>query len=558
MKRYRTFNMTRARYYLPAFAALVLAGCSHFATVSERKPQFQPVRSSIGALVSIEQGIARAAKVENHQPLDAMADLLGAAETAERELMRNPSDEAARRSYNFAVSRVLGLIKQANFDPWSWPLRVPAAGGDYLLTHKPDARPQWNPALYEFTPSDQFDIGGSYVFERVGKEGVGAPVVAVGREMNGNAVRDFTSQRLFYGVTALIHFKGRTAVIEFADPLSTERVDLNGHNFPLAADYTTPLAVMLATQNPAKLGVARLLRPGKYAETARIARLQPYDPDKAVVLVVHGLMDSPATWTPMINHLRADEKIRRSCQFWFYSYPSGYPYPYSASILRRDLDAIEKRYPLRRKMIVIGHSMGGCISRLLITDTGDKLWMEVFKKPPGEVKLSPSSRKLLTESLIFKHRPEVGRVIFISSPLRGSYLASNWVGRVGSMLIKSPVTLLKVGAESLESTTFNADELKLKRIPNSVDTLAPNNRFVKAINTIPITPGIPYNVICGDRGKGGNKDHTKPQMTDGVVPYWSSHMEGAQSELIVPSDHCAHRNPQAIDEVERILKQYAQ
>src|SRR3954462_13417924 len=105
---------------------------------------------------------------------------------------------------------------------------------------------------------------------------------------------------------------------------------------------------MLATMNPKQHELTRLLRPGKYAETARIARLQPYDPNRTVVLVVHGLMDSPATWAPMINRLRGDESIRRNYQFWFYSYPSGYPYPYSASILRHELDAVQKRMPLRR------------------------------------------------------------------------------------------------------------------------------------------------------------------------------------------------------------------
>jgi hypothetical protein len=102
--------------------------------------------------------------------------------------------------------------------------------------------------------------------------------------------------------------------------------------------------------------------------------------------------------------------------------------------------------------------------------------------------------------------------------------------------------------------TFQDDDLRMKRIPNSVDTMSPKNRFVKAINTLPITPGIPHHVICGDRGKGGNRDQTKPVMSDGFVPYWSSHMDAAQSELIVPSNHSAHQNRQAIAEVERILK----
>src|SRR5262249_54621518 len=100
----------------------------------------------------------------------------------------------------------------------------------------------------------------------------------------------------------------------------------------------------------------------------------------------------------------------------------------------------------------------------------------------------------------------------------------------------------------IKITTFRAGELKLKRIPNSVDTLAPTNRFVIAINTIPITPGIPYHTIMGDRGRGD-----APNSSDGVVPYWSSHMVGAQSELVVPSGHGAHQNPKAIQEVRRIL-----
>jgi len=209
-------------------------------------------------------------------------------------------------------------------------------------------------------------------------------------------------------------------------------------------------------------------------------------------------------------------------------------------------------------MVVAGHSMGGCISRLLITDTGDKVWTSIFGKPPAESNLPPESKKLLSESAIFRARPEVGRVIFISAPLRGSDMAKNPLGRIGSMFVKSPAALLGAGQDALKVITFQSDDLKIKRMPNSVDTLAPNNRFVRAINTVPIKSGVPYHVISGDRGKGGNKDQTAPVMSDGIVPYWSSHLDGAQSELVVPSDHGAHQNPKAIEEVKRILKLHAQ
>ena len=118
----------------------------------------------------------------------------------------------------------------------------------------------------------------------------------------------------------------------------------------------------------------------------------------------------------------------------------------------------------------------------------------------------------------------------------------------GRASFRAPSTLLSAGNSIIKITTFQSGDLKLKRIPNSVDTLAPNNRFVKVINTIPIRPGIPYHTIMGDRGKGDT-----PNSSDGVVPYWSSHMDGAKSELIVPCAHPAHQNPQAIEEVRRIL-----
>jgi hypothetical protein len=221
--------------------------------------------------------------------------------------------------------------------------------------------------------------------------------------------------------------------------------------------------------------------------------------------------------------------------------------------MREQLDAVEKRYPLHKRVVLIGHSMGSLISRLMITDSGDKLWMGTFGKPPSQTHFSPETQKMLEESLMFRHRPEVGRVIFISGPHRGSQMATGWMGRLGSKLVRAPSTFLKIGAEVRESMKQDSTVLQLSNIPNSIDTLAPNNRFVKLINTVPIMPGIPYHSIIGDRGKGGNKDQTPPMSSDGVVPYWSSHLDGAKSELIVPSNHSAHQNPQAIAEVRRIL-----
>lgn len=255
----------------------------------------------------------------------------------------------------------------------------------------------------------------------------------------------------------------------------------------------------------------------------------------------------------MIESLRGDADIRQNYQIWFYSYPTGYPYPLMAAILRNKLDAINAYYPDHKPIVVIGHSMGGMIARVLLTDSDMKIWHTFFDTPPEKTPLSKEALQLINKVLIFKHRPEISRVIFASASLRGANMATGFMGRLGGKIIGSPPDLTGVGKELAMLSKPRDDGAKLKRTPNSIDTLDPNNRFVTTINKMPLAKGIPYNSIIGDRGKGGNLNRIPPISTDGLVPYWSSHIDGAESELIVPSGHWSNQNPQAIAEVKRIL-----
>jgi pimeloyl-ACP methyl ester carboxylesterase/predicted GNAT family acetyltransferase len=530
--------------------ALAMAGCAQIAGVSEKRPAALPPGS--GADQVATQTINSALVEEKKQPIVALGAFVAAARDSLRQLDRNPANAEARRDYNFAVARIFTVVRDAKLDPWTHPVRV-GANGEFTLTWKRDPRPEWNLALYDLIPADELDFKGTYVKDHVTKEGIGAPLVAKRELTAQQASAFFCPPYIYYSVTATAQFEGSRCVISMNDPLAAESVRVDGHSYPLAANFTASFALLLAREKPQKLGFARLLRPQEYAATARVARLEPYNPNKTVVLVIHGLMDTPVTWVPMFNDLRGDPDFRRNYQVWFYSYPSGYPYPYCATILRKELDAIEKKYPLRKPMVVVAHSMGGCITRTLLTDVGTTLWLEAFGHPPAQTPMDPQSKRLLEEVLIFNHRRDIGRVVFMSTPHRGADLASNWIGRIGSMLVRTPSKLLTVARTLRESATADPSALKLKRLPNSVDTLAPNSRFVVAINKIPMTKGIPYHSIIGDRGRGDT-----PNSSDGVVAYWSSHLDGAKSEFIAPCDHGSPKNPQAIAEVHRILQLNAQ
>src|SRR5215472_8725674 len=414
---------------------VILAGCaSPYVNISHVHPHLTGAPAD-GSLAAAEQAMTKAMHEEHAKPPVALADCLTALQAESRELERDPTDATAVRDYNFGIARIFQIVHDAKLDPWTAPLTIPSPDGDFTLMHKPDPRPEWNPALYEFTPADEFDVGGKYVTERTTRFGIGAPIVAVEREPK-NRRADFAPSRIYYSVTVVARFDGRRCVLSFEDPLAKETVLFHGSTVPLAADFTVPLAVMLQQSDPQKHELSRLFNPEKYARTAAIERLQPYDPNKTIVLVIHGLMDSQATWAPMINKLRGDLAIREHYQFWFYSYPTGYPFPYSAAILRQELDEVEKQFPKLKPMVVIGHSMGGCISRLLLTDSGNQLWMKIFGRSPDEVSLSPHVREYFRQELFFRHQPEIGRVIFIAAPLRGSNLAKGLLGNLAAIFIR--------------------------------------------------------------------------------------------------------------------------
>ena len=522
-------------------------GCAHLATVKTMEPRVPTVAASEDELALAKQHLAAAKRA---QPLVALRDDLSAAKISLNILEQRPNDSAAQSIYNFSIGRAVENLERANLQPWRRSSNVGANQESYLLTTPKAVDAEHDPSRYDLVSTDSLKISGTFFKTRPSISGVGAPLVAVGRAENSQSRDQFKLHRVYAPVTAVIRFSGKRAELEFVDPMKTERVTIGKRTFPLAIDFNAPTAMLIARERPERLGFARVMNPQKYADTARLTQTQQYDPARTPVIFMHGLQETGASWAPMIDTLRNDAWIRKHYQFWFFSYPSGYPYPYAAALFRQDLDGIDRAFPNHKRIVLIGHSMGGMICRLMVTDAGDKIWRDFFATSPAKTPLAPDTRKLLEESLVFNHRREVERVIFISTPHRGSKFAAGWIGRIGAALVRTPKQFVSIYASTKPLLISDPAARTLKRMPNSVDTLEPNDRFVQAVNRLPIARGIPYHSIMGDRGRGDT-----PNSSDGIVPYWSSHLDGAQSELIVNSDHGAQYNEQAIREVERILKE---
>jgi pimeloyl-ACP methyl ester carboxylesterase len=540
----------RAHILMSFGLALVLFACcgcaAHLATVKTKAPRLSATVASEAYLGPATECLAAA---ENEQPLSALGHDLLAARISYNVLERFPNNESARNIYNFSAARIVQDTERAGIEPWRHSINIGTDEGKYVFSSPKPADADHDPSRYDLYPTDTLKISGRFFKTSSRVSGIGAPLVAVGREENPQFRQQYKLRRVYAPATAVIQFSGQKADLKFVDPFQAERVALGKRNFPLAVDLSAPTAMLIARERPERLGFAGVIDPQRYADTARLTQLQPFDPARTPVIFVHGLQETPASWTPMIDSLRNDPRLREHYQFWVYSYPSGYPYPYSAALFRQDLDGIDRAFPDHKRIVLIGHSMGGMICRLMITDGGDKIWHDFFATSPAKTPLSSDTRKLLEKSLVFNHRPDVQRVIFISTPHRGSRLASGWIGRIGAALVRTPRLFTSVYASTKPLLVSDPAARTLKRMPNSVDTLEPNDRFVQAVDKLPMTRSIPYHSIMGDRGRGNT-----PNSSDGIVPYWSSHVDGAQSELIVDSGHDAQTNPKAIKEVDRILK----
>jgi pimeloyl-ACP methyl ester carboxylesterase len=456
-------------------------------------------------------------------------------------------DEAAIPEYNYLTARLVDRLINAGARPWNRSMTVRGGSMEYRLrgTQPADLDDQGR----EFITTDRLTFSGRYAGEtgRGQTPGIGAPLVAF---LSEGARTPMTIP--YRAVTAVVRFEEREATVDLLDPFEVGKVSLGGRSLPLRADFNAPVAYLLSKDRIDRLGLARLIDPVRYKDTAGLVTLQPYDPDRIPVLLVHGLQDTPATFAPMYFELMADPEIRMRYQFWAFSYPSGYPFPVSAAILRRELRHMRERHPDHKDIVIIGHSMGGLVSRLMVTDVGDRLWRDFFGKSPAETDFRGESRRLLEASLVFDARDEIGRAIFMSSPHRGSELASNFPGRLGVKLVRFPTTLADIRDAAASVLSADDSGTQVDRFPNSIDTLSPHNLFIRRINQYPIRPDIPYHSIIGDRGRGDT-----PNSSDGVVAYWSSHLEGAASEKIVPSGHTSDQHPEGIEEVRRILHVHA-
>jgi len=421
------------------------------------------------------------------------------------------------------------------------------------------------PAIGGFYPGYFDEISSAHDFrvkkiEQYQRKGFGGALMAMRENTGREPIEKFyPPEGISRVVTAVIHPKpNRHVRIELISPLAHETVSIGGKTGPLAADFSVSWAALLQRSgdlNRSELGDVLRRMPRR---DPQLYLMEAYDPRKEPLIMIHGLLASPLVWAKMSNELRNDEKIRRRYQVWHFLYNTSAPALYSGRILRTQLREIRSTLDpglndrAMQRTTLLTHSMGGIVARGLITDPGKAFWDQGFTRPLSSLNLEEGDREKLREAFYWKPEPHVRRVIFVCTPHRGSDYADNPVGKLGQLLVKPPGKFRefyeKVSAANPGAFTSAYAELGSGRL-DSVGALSPEQPTLQILSDLPVPYPVVMHSIIGNRGKKGALEDS----SDGIVPYWSSHIEGAASEKVVPSGHGAIDETETVAEVVRIL-----
>ena len=505
---------------------------------------------------------------------------------------RKPRDRAfedrqtqVRDYYNYAVQQAItGLFRRyredGRTDDNALP-RVPQVGDWRIDTDLSalELRPD-DPVPQALIPAASLTFSGLRNTYR--RDGFGAELVVATNQPaspprpSGKAGGDDTpppySEMPFPGLTALIGFEGadlrqvlatRTARIVVFDPYRTSTTRLAEQDIPLAANFTSGYGLWLARSDFARQALRSLLGSADGLTSPHIYLMQPYDPNRRTVIMLHGLASSPEAWINVANEVLGDETLRRRYQVWQVYYPTNAPLPLNNLAIRQAITQTIAHFDptgqaeASRNITLIGHSMGGVLSRLLVSSSGDTLWEALLESYPMQGAQQERIEQRLAPYLRFEPLPQVGHAIFIASPHRGTPFANNRISRWVANLVTLPVAMLgqlnDISRELMRIAPSTQGTEPL-RIPNSIDNLSDRDPFVQLSSGLPMNPRVRFHSIIGN----DTPDVPQAESNDGIVPYGSAHLEGAASERVIRSSHSVQENPLAILEIRRILREQLQ
>ena len=304
------------------------------------------------------------------------------------------------------------------------------------------------------------------------------------------------------------------------------------------------------------MGLGGFRSPAKWEQVGGLYLLEPYRPGAVPVVLTHGLLSDPATWEKMHARLTADPVVAGRCQFWAFAYPTGPSYLHAAADLREELSRVRQTLDptgtdaALSQAVLVGHSMGGIVSRLQVVSSGEAVWRTLAGDRASLDDLDAESRAEFGRLTLFAPQPGVTRAVYIAAPHGGSAEARGRLGRLGRRLVMFPDSVLR-GYEKFR-TSPTGELMRLPaRPPTSIEHLDPCNPVLRAVRGLPTSPLVRTHTILGTGSDTAGRDG------DGYVTARSATLPDADSTFAYEADHTdVHRKLTGTLEVRRILREH--
>lgn len=345
---------------------------------------------------------------------------------------------------------------------------------------------------------------------------------------NGSSNDDDTSARIYPTghllMTGLIQPAGDSVLdvlssqqldIHLYNPYRSESVSILGDDYPLAANFSAGYGLWLSENQLDGVGYLNLLAHKEEASLPKLFMLEPYDPNKRVLIMIHGLASSPATWVNLTNDIFNDDKLRDNYQVWQIFYPTNLPILENRYQIQKLIETTyQKTDPngqnrASKNSVIVSHSMGAVIARMMLSDedlskhldalddnnilaSGNKRQIDsMLKKAFGNQELG---QRFALETL-----PQVDTAVFLSAPFQGTDYADRWFTRAIRRIIYLPLSVVKTVTDNLTTIATQGEladnPLGALYLQNGASQLSDKSSFIQLTRDIKINKRITYHSI---------------------------------------------------------------
>ena len=352
------------------------------------------------------------------------------------------------------------------------------------------------------------------------------------------------------GDSVLDVLSSRQLDIHLYNPYQTETVNILNDNYPLAANFSAGYGMWLAENQLDSVGYLNLITRQPDARLPKLFMLEPYDPNKRVIIMLHGLASSPATWVNLTNDILNDDKLRDNYQVWQIFYPTNLPILENRYQIQQLINTTyEQTDPTgqnraSKNSVIVSHSMGALIARMMLSD--ENLVEDLDRLDDQDI-LSNSEKRQIRDALKesfgekelrkrfeLQSLPQVDTAVFLSAPFRGTDYADRWFTRALRRIVYLPVGLVKTVTDNLATIATQGDlaqnPLGALYLQNGASQLSDDSSFIELTKDLTINSRVTYHSIIANNDADITKGLAQAQPDGAKIDLSQALEEDAKDE----------------------------